>query len=610
MKIRLSWLPIIGWCIGACTSVWAQDGAALYRTNCASCHEAGGESRAPGRDSLRLMSAEHILSALEDGLMKPQGSQRTAEERRALAEFLSGKVLGNAPVDAIPGSAFCSGTNTFQNTLTGPSWNGWGITATNTRFQPAESAGLSRDDVPRLKLKWAFGFPGDASASAQPAVLGGRVYLGSYEGSVYSLDAKTGCIHWKFKAESGVRTAINFGKGNDGNVLAYFGDMAANVYAVNAATGALVWKLKVENYPTARITGAPKLQDGRLYVPVASMEEGAGAVPTYPCCRFHGSLVALDATSGSVIWRTYTIQEEARPTTKNRIGTQLWGPSGVAIWNSPTLDLKRRVIYVGTGNNYSNPPTDLSDAIVAFDMDSGKIRWARQLTPHDAWNSACPKRAKDQSNCPDEDSPDFDFAASPILVDMKDGHQLLLAGQKAGMVYALDPDQAGKIVWEQRAGKGGTAGGIQWGPAVDAEKAYVAISDAARVGNTAEWDPAAGGGISAFALATGKKLWSTPSPGCGDRRPCTPAQSAAVTAIPGVVFSGAVDGHLRAYSTEDGRILWDYDTVREYTTLNGVKAKGGSIDNGGVAVVDGMVFTNSGYSRAIPGNVLLAFSIE
>jgi polyvinyl alcohol dehydrogenase (cytochrome) len=340
------------------------------------------------------------------------------------------------------------------------------------------------------------------------------------------------------------------------------------------------------------------------------MEEGAGAVPTYPCCKFRGSLVALDSTNGNVIWRTYTIAEEAHATTKNRKGTQLWGPSGVALWNSPTLDLKRRAIYVGTGNNYSNPPTDLSDAVVAFDMDSGKIRWVRQLTPRDAWNTACPKRAPDSSNCPDEDAPDFDFAASPILVDMKNGSQLLLAGQKSGMVYALDPEQAGKLVWEQRVGKGGTAGGVQWGPAVDAEKAYVAISDAARVGNTAEWDPNSGGGISALEVGSGKKVWSTPSPGCGNRRPCTPAQSAAVTAIPGVVFSGAVDGHLRAYSTEDGRILWDYDTAREYTTVNGVQAKGGSIDNGGVSIVDGMVFTNSGYSRAMPGNVLLGFSVD
>src|SRR5713226_9028410 len=136
MKIRWSWLGIIGWCLGACGLVWAQDGAALYRTNCASCHEAGGESRAPGRESLRLMSPEHILSALEEGLMRPQGSQRTAEERRAIAEFLSGKVLGSAPADAIPRSAFCGETNTFQNVLTGPSWNGWGVTVTNNRFQP------------------------------------------------------------------------------------------------------------------------------------------------------------------------------------------------------------------------------------------------------------------------------------------------------------------------------------------------------------------------------------------------------------------------------------------------------------------------------------------
>ncbi len=610
MKILLWCLGVIAWCLGSCNFLWAQDGATLYRANCASCHEAGGESRAPGRESLRQMAPEQILAALERGIMSGQGAERTPEERRAIAEFLSGKLVGSAPIDAISRSAFCRTNNTFQNVLSGPSWNGWGVTQTNTRFQPAESAGISGGDVPRLKLKWAFGFPGDTSASAQPTVVGGRLYVGSYGGSVYSLEAKTGCIYWKFDAEAGVRTAITIAKGSDGNLAAYFGDGAANVYAVDAATGRLLWKVKVENYPTAKITGAPKLNEGRLYVPVSSGEEGAGAAPTYECCKFRGSLVALNASNGDVFWRTYTIQEEAHRTTKNRIGTQLWGPSGVSLWNSPTLDLKRKSIYLGTGNNYSNPPTNTSDAIVAFDLESGKIRWARQLTPDDAWNTSCPKRAKDQSNCPRDDSPDFDFASSPILVDLNNGRQLLIAGQKSGMVYAIDPDQAGRVVWQQRVGQGGTAGGVQWGPAADGENLYVATSDAGRIGNTTEWDPAVGGGISALDLTTGRKVWSTPSPGCGDRRPCTPAQSAAVTAIPGVVFSGSVDGHIRAYSSRDGKIIWDYDTIREYTTVNGVKAKGGSIDNGGVAVVDGMLFTNSGYGRAVPGNVLLGFSVE
>jgi polyvinyl alcohol dehydrogenase (cytochrome) len=270
--------------------------------------------------------------------------------------------------------------------------------------------------------------------------------------------------------------------------------------------------------------------------------------------------------------------------------------------------VKRKTIYAATGNNYSLPATNTSDAVLAFDLDSGKIKWARQLTPGDTWNVSC-SVGRDSTNCPDADDPDFDFGSSPILVELRDARQLLLAGQKSGVVYALDPDRAGEIVWEQRVGKGGIRGGIEWGPAADGDAVYTAVSDAVRL-TASSFDPNAGGGLTALDLATGKKIWYAPPASCGDRRPCVPAQEAAVTVIPGVVFSGSMDGHLRAYSTRDGKVLWDYDTVREYPTVNAVAAKGGSIGNGGVAVVDGMLFTNAGYSNVLPGNVLLAFSVE
>ena len=590
------------------SSLLAQDGAGVYKTRCAACHEAGGEMRMPNRESFRQMSPEQIMTALEKGAMTTQGSELTSDERRSVAEFLSGKRFEGKPETSIPESAFCGkSSNAFQVTL-GPAWNGWGITSSNTRFQPAEAAGMSIESIPRLKLEWAFGFPGEVSASAQPVIVGGRLFIGSYGGKVYSLDAKSGCIYWIFEAKAGVRSAISIGETGNGNIAAYFGDARANVYALNAATGEQLWQLKVDDFPTAGITGAPKLHEGRLYVPVTPREEGSGGDPKHECCKSRGSLVALDARSGRQLWKSYAILQEPRPTQKNAFGTQLWGPSGAGIWSSPTLDLKRKLIYVGTGNNYSPPATDTSDAIIAFDMESGRIMWVRQLTPGDTWNSACIHG--DPANCLDPDDPDFDFGASPVLVKQKNGREILVAGQKSGVVYALDPDRKGEIVWEQRVGVGGTLGGVEWGLAVDDENVYAAVSDIKRlVPRTNTFDPKLGGGFTAIDLSSGKKVWYAPPPKCEDKKLCNPAQSAAVTAIPGVVFSGSDDGHLRAYSTRNGKILWDYDTAHEYTAVNGVKANGGSIDGGGPAVVGGMLFTNSGNSRFIPGNVLLAFSV-
>jgi polyvinyl alcohol dehydrogenase (cytochrome) len=590
---------------------WAQDASALYKTYCSRCHEADDESRAPGRGIMTQMTAEQILVSLEKGTMSAQGTERSRAERRVLAEYLSGKRLAGEGLNPIPKSAFCSALpGRDGNIASGPSWNGWGNGIGNSRFQPAAAAGISAREVPRLKLKWAFAFPGASSGGSQPVVFGGRVYVGSWEGEVYSVDAKTGCIHWMLETESGVPSAIVLGN-IGGRLTAYFGDLAANVYAADAKTGKVLWKVKVDEHPLARVRGAPVLYQRKLFVPVSAREESQVGDLKYPCCRFRGSVLALDAASGKQIWKTYMISEEARPTQKNKIGTQLWGPSGVAIWLAPTVDTRRNALYVGTGNDYSSPSTNLSDSIVALDMKSGKIRWARQMTQNDVWNASCRQGDRDPKTCPDPDAPDFDFSASPTLVNLKSGRQLLLQGQKSGIVYALDPDREGKTVWQQRVGKGGTQGGILFGPAADGKRLYVAISDLERKGREA--NPDVGGGMVALKLGGGERLWTTPHPPCGNRKPCAPVQGAAVTAIPGAVFSGSIDGHLRAYSTKDGKIIWDFDSVREYTTVNGVVAKGGSFYNGGPAVAGGMLFTASGYSHhggIIPGNVLLAFSVN
>ena len=587
----------------------AQDGAALYKQNCATCHD-GGMDRAPSRDALKAMSADRVLAAMETGLMISMASRRTAPERRAIAEFVSGKKLtGVLETKPLP-QAMCSAAG-GSNLSQGPAWIGWGTNLSNTRFQDAANAGLTPADIPRLKVKWAFGFPGDQSANAHPTVAGGRVFVGSAGGTVYSLNAATGCIYWYFETGSTTRSAITLHHLGE-SYLAFFGDARAFVYAVNAVTGKLVWKTKVDDFPLAGVTSSPQVYQGRVYFGVKSGEEAAGADPNYECCRFRGSVVALDAATGKQVWKTYTIDEPKR-TKMNAKGVQMWGPSGAPIWSTPVIDPRRNAIYVTTGDNYSEPATRTSDAFMALDLDTGKVLWTRQMTADDAYTAAC--RLPDKTNCP-LNGPDFDFGASPILVTLPNGKRALLAGQKSGIVHAIDPDQQGEVIWQARVGKGGTMGGVQWGSAVDPQNIYVAVSDIKRVMLTfstlTDADPNQGGGMYALRLATGEKVWYTPPFSCGERKRCSPAQSAAVTAIPGVAFSGSVDGHLRAYSMADGKVIWDFDTVGDYKTVNRVEARGGSIDGPGPAIAGGMLFANSGYVSAggMPGNVLLAFTVD
>jgi polyvinyl alcohol dehydrogenase (cytochrome) len=381
------------------------------------------------------------------------------------------------------------------------------------------------------------------------------------------------------------------------------------VYAVDAESGTLLWTKKADQHPLARITGAPTLEGGRLYVPVASLEEGAGPNSKYECCTFRGSLVAYDAMTGNEIWKSYTIPEKARPTRKNASGTQLWGPAGAAVWSAPTIDLARGVIYVGTGNTYSAPAAEMSDAIVAFDLKSGIPKWSKQLTPNDVFIVGCGPNAQTRENCPDDMGPDFDFGNSPILRKLPNGRSLLIVGQKSGVAWALDPDRAGDVVWQHRVGKGSALGGLEWGSAADGQAGYFPVADGLLGPNVA-------GGLFALKLSTGEEIWHTrpPARDCepGDRR-CIQAQSAAISVIPGVVFSGTTSGVMRAYSTTDGRIIWEYDTVHEYTTVNGVPGMGGSINGPGPTIVGGKLFMTSGYSvlgGGPPGNVLLVFGTQ
>ncbi len=579
----------------ACLAFGATEPATLYKEQCAMCHDSPGSTRAPAMTVLRQMSPEAISNALETGLMKEQGKALAASDRRALAEWLAGKPMGSAGA----ATGFCEHRDASFDVDT-KGWNGWGNGVDNHRFINAAI------DPSKLELKWAFGFPGAAVSFAQPSITGGRIFIGSASRKVYSLDAKTGCTYWVFEPQANVRAAITITP----DKVALFADQLSNVYAVDARNGELRWKTHVEDHKSGHVTGAPTLYKDRLYVPISAGEDGPALNPKYECCTARGGVVAVDVKTGKILWHTYSVVETPHPTKKNAVGTQLWGPSGASIWGAPTIDVRRNRLYVGTGDNHSEPETDTSDSILAIDLDSGKIVWSKQLTEHDKFNIACV--AVDQTNCPKPAGPDVDIGASPMIVG-----NLLIVGQKAAVVHALDLDHDGAIKWQTKIGRGGALGGIQWGMATDGENIYVALSDVDfkpgtgvfGSGTRFEADPKVGGGLFALRIDTGAKVWSAAPSDCGDRKNCSPAQSAAITAIPGAVFSGSVDGHMRAYSSKDGHILWDFDTVREFKTVNGVPAKGGSMDGPGPVVVNGMVYVPSGYGNwgGNAGNVLLAF---
>jgi polyvinyl alcohol dehydrogenase (cytochrome) len=448
-------------CFCLCPGVLAgtPDGAALYKQKCAACHD-HPEGRIPARSMTAGLSSQQVIFDLSFGVMQPQGLGLSAEEIAAVATFVTGKA-------STPGAQPNPDANRCANSgppirLDETQWNGWGHDIENSRYQP--HPGIKPEDVPKLKVKWVFAYPGPL-VGAQPTIIGDRLYVTSTTGLVYSLNAQTGCTYWTFQGESEVRAAMSvgpFGKNEPGKAALYFAElMKAYAYAVDATSGKLLWKTRLDDHSLARITGAPTLYNGRLYVPVSSQEEGFGAVGTYACCTFRGSVVALDAYTGKIVWKAYTVKEKPRPFKKSSTGVQMYGPAGAAVWSAPTVDAKRKAIYVATGDSYTDVDTNASDAIIALDMDTGRTRWIRQVTARDNYLFGCSVPGK--GICPDPVGPDYDFGSSPNLTTLPDGKQVILAGQKSGILYAMNPDDRGKVLWQVQVGPGSMGGGILWG---------------------------------------------------------------------------------------------------------------------------------------------------
>ncbi len=580
-------------------------GKQVYVAHCAMCHD-GAVAKAPHRDMIGMMTPSAVVATLTNGIMSAQGSALSPTDREQVAEYLTGTSLSAGGPPALPSCAADASPFNYDRPTRAA---GWGQDAANSHQIAASTAGITRADVPNLRLKWAAAFPGANRSRSQPTFAGGAIYVGSHSGAVYAFDANTGCVRWSFAASGEVRTGIVVESWKTGNrkakPRAYFGDILGNVYAIDAVTGTLIWRHRPDDHPNATISGSPALYAGKLYVPVSSLEVALAVDPKYECCKARGWVAAYNAATGALLWKTPSIAQTPIVQSQNRSGTDMYGPSGATIWNTPTIDPARKQLYIGTGENMSSPATLTSDAIMAMDLNNGRVKWSYQATANDVWNTACDTVNDD--SCPPEKGPDFDFGAGTLLFTATDGTQLVVGGQKSGDVHALDPD-TGALVWKTKVGRGGIQGGVHFGIAANSEAVFVPITDMSDGRTYTSPDRP---GVHAVNGLTGKPIWYSPSPTvCAGRSFCHPGNSQSISVIGDVVVAGAMDGVARIHAIESGEVLWQYDTTTDHITLNGMLARGGSMGGGAAPVAeDGLLVLSSGYGiyNHMPGNLMLVF---
>ena len=597
-------------------------GQRLFDKHCASCHD-NPAMHAPTREALSGFSKESIMIALEFGKMQPMAAQLRRQERFLIATYLA----GSAPdMDGWIEQHRCSAPDASA----GKEYvTDWGLGTHNRRFVSGESAGINRDNVATLQLAWSLAFPQVTDMRSQPAIIGDTLYFGDKTGKLYALDRTTGCVRAHTKVFSGIRSAITVATLGNGRKLLVFADSVATVFAVDPGSLEIVWQTSARLFDTSVISGSISYDNNRLFVPVSSYEVAVSGSPSHICCKSHGGVIALDASNGEQLWQWHAT-DDATLQGQNADDQDQYGPSGASVWTTPAIDAKRNRIYFGTGENLTHPATDTSDAIIALDMDSGAMAWRFQATVGDVWNAAC---LNGGANCPHDPGGDFDFGASVIIADRPDGSQILLAGQKSGEVFALDPDANGAVLWRNRISLGTTNGGIHWGMALSGERLIVPVADPER--DRPGYTPRPG--LTALDVYSGAVLWQQPvTRGCeiaDQNKPLIGLEnmrsgvkpdlaqlyqcsfyyglSAAATATPELAFSGGLDGKLRAYDIATGEVLWQTQTAQPFTASNGVEGHGGAIDVSGQVVADGWLYVQSGYSMfgQLPGNVLLAYRV-
>ncbi|HET7925005.1 MAG TPA: PQQ-binding-like beta-propeller repeat protein, partial [Rhodanobacteraceae bacterium] len=445
-------------------------GRAVYETVCAACHARPEATKSPPIDTLRRMGPRAVSHALTSGKMRAQAATLTSADIDAVVSYLA----GNAAIDDSWIAPLTCGADR-RAVATGKATIGeWGFDPHNHRHLTAAQTGLRSSDLANLELAWALGFPQTANMRAQPAIVGNTLYLAVVDsGQLFAFDVggDKPCVEWVYQHDVPLRTALGVHEYRGRQVLV-LADAAAHVLMMDAATARVLWTSSVKVTSVSNVTAMPVLFEDRVLVPISTGELNMGAVHDYECCRSHGAVVALDGRSGEREW-VYHTMEDAKPTVVSRVGTQQFGPSGAPIWTAAAVDEKRRLLYVGTGENTSAPATATSDAVLAIRIDSGELAWSFQATPNDIYLTGCIDEP-DGPNCPPAYSikKDWDFGAGLMLVTTHGRRDLVLAGQKNGVLWALDADD-GKRVWNTKIGPGGSLGGIHWGMAYDGRRVYV-----------------------------------------------------------------------------------------------------------------------------------------
>jgi polyvinyl alcohol dehydrogenase (cytochrome) len=588
-------------------------GKAVYEQYCAACHNQPA-TRAPALAALQQMSAQTLRFTLTEGIMRQQGAAVPREQFERLIGYLAAVDSGG---DWVAGM-MCKPDQRGVDLTQPVAMSMVGADPRNSRRLSAQQSGLTSADLRNLELAWAIAFPKTAGLRTSAAIVGSTMFYAPVPtGKVLALDTRSACVKWAYDAEGPLRSSLSYGDIGGGRMALIFGDARGNVHTVDAKTGAQIWKADARHETFGGITGAPVLAGNRIIVPISASGVGRGADPKYECCEGHGDVVALDAGTGKKLWTAHTMQDAKYTGKVSSTGVKQRGPSGAPIWSTPSIDVQRGLVYAGSGQATSLPATDTSDAVLAIDLASGELKWSFQALARDVWHLGCQfDPSKSGPNCPsaaDSVLKDYDFGAGVVIGKRRDGREVLLAGQKSGDLWGLDPDAKGKVLWRQTFGMGTPLGGIHWGLAIDDERVFAAVNDP-QLGEPGFVPQPA---MHAVAIETGKVLWSKPvQPECGNGRQqrfplCNERYglSAAPLVIDKSVVAGAVDGRLYIYDAASGDIIWQYDTLRDFPTLNGIEGKGGSIESQSVFAGAGMLFVGSGYGQfsQAAGNVLLAF---
>jgi polyvinyl alcohol dehydrogenase (cytochrome) len=530
----------------------------------------------------------------------------TGGRRRCRAAKLRGCLILALGWHALPAGAACEGLRAPPR-LESSYAAGWGIDHRNTRYQSRSS--IDSANAARLALKWVYGLA-STTPRTYPLVTEDTIYIGDAGRGLVALDRETGCQRWVHEHAGAISSAIVQGRIGERRILLY-NDRTKGLYAVDAVSGEPIWHTVVDDEPLPWYSGTPLVTNDVVFLPVASQEVGLALNPFYGCCTTSGGMAAFDIATGRKLWYLPTIAAEAHVTGVHWGFVQKHGPSGAAVWGAPSFDREHGRLFFGTGQNFTYPATDTSDAIFAIAAATGKVLWVRQYTRNDVYTAACNIVAFEHPNCAEPMGPDVDFGAPTMLLRAKSGRELLIAGQKSADVHAMDPD-TGAPVWTRNLGRGGIIGGVHWGMAANEALGllYVPISDKEVKGFPAPGTPRPG--LYALDVESGEPRWSyTRESRCPDEE-CVFGLSSAILAANDIVVAGSIDGFLEVFAADTGKSLWSFDSWRDYSAVNGIATRGGAFDAHGPMIADDLLVVTSGYGyvgRQRGGNALLVFQV-